>query len=66
MNTPQAHLVDDDEAILDALAWLLKNTGHSLHHLLIGRSLPCRLESKHEWLRRTRHAHVRDERPRLL
>ncbi|QRM19191.1 response regulator [Dechloromonas sp. TW-R-39-2] len=30
MNTPQAHLVDDDEAILDALAWLLKT-----------RAIPC-------------------------
>lgn len=27
MSTPQAHLVDDDEAILDALAWLLKTRG---------------------------------------
>ncbi|OMG52377.1 DNA-binding response regulator [Azonexus hydrophilus] len=27
MNTPQAHLVDDDEAIRDALAWLLKSRG---------------------------------------
>jgi two-component system response regulator DctR len=25
MNTPKAHLVDDDEAIRDALAWLLKS-----------------------------------------
>jgi two-component system response regulator DctR len=25
MNTPQAHLVDDDEAIRDALSWLLKS-----------------------------------------
>lgn len=25
MNSPQAHLVDDDEAIRDALAWLLKS-----------------------------------------
>ena len=30
MSTPQAHLVDDDEAIRDALAWLLKS-----------RALPC-------------------------
>jgi len=30
MNTPQAHLVDDDEAIRDALTWLLKS-----------RALPC-------------------------
>jgi two-component system response regulator DctR len=30
MNTPQAHLVDDDEAIRDALAWLLKS-----------RDIPC-------------------------
>ena len=30
MSTPQAHLVDDDEAIRDALAWLLKS-----------RDLPC-------------------------
>ncbi len=27
MNTPQAHLVDDDEAIRDAVAWLLKSRG---------------------------------------
>ncbi len=27
MNTPQAHLVDDDEAIRDALSWLLKSRG---------------------------------------
>lgn len=27
MNTPKAHLVDDDEAIRDALAWLLKSRG---------------------------------------
>ncbi|WP_415034337.1 response regulator transcription factor [Azonexus sp.] len=27
MNTPQAHLVDDDEAIRDALAWLFKSRG---------------------------------------
>lgn len=27
MNTPQAHLVDDDEAIRDALTWLLKSRG---------------------------------------
>jgi two-component system response regulator DctR len=27
MNTPQAHLVDDDEAIRDALCWLLKSRG---------------------------------------
>ncbi len=27
MNIPQAHLVDDDEAIRDALAWLLKSRG---------------------------------------
>jgi two-component system response regulator DctR len=27
MNAPQAHLVDDDEAIRDALAWLLKSRG---------------------------------------
>ncbi len=27
MNTPQAHLVDDDEAIRDALAWLLQSRG---------------------------------------
>ena len=27
MSTPQAHLVDDDEAIRDALAWLLKSRG---------------------------------------
>lgn len=27
MNTPQAHLVDDDEAIRDALSWLLQSRG---------------------------------------
>lgn len=27
MSTPQAHLVDDDEAIRDALSWLLKSRG---------------------------------------
>jgi two-component system response regulator DctR len=27
MNTPKAHLVDDDEAIRDAVAWLLKSRG---------------------------------------
>ncbi len=27
MNKPQAHIVDDDEAIRDALAWLLKSRG---------------------------------------
>lgn len=27
MNTPTAHLVDDDEAIRDALAWLLQSRG---------------------------------------
>lgn len=27
MNTPKAHLVDDDEAIRDSLAWLLKSRG---------------------------------------
>ena len=27
MNQPQAHIVDDDEAIRDALAWLLKSRG---------------------------------------
>lgn len=27
MNTPHAHLVDDDEAIRDALSWLLKSRG---------------------------------------
>lgn len=27
MNTPRAHLVDDDEAIRDALSWLLKSRG---------------------------------------
>ncbi|KAB2927801.1 MAG: response regulator transcription factor [Dechloromonas sp.] len=27
MSTPQAHLVDDDEAIRDALAWLLQSRG---------------------------------------
>jgi two-component system response regulator DctR len=27
MNTPKAHLVDDDEAIRDALSWLLKSRG---------------------------------------
>jgi len=27
MSTPQAHLVDDDEAIRDALGWLLKSLG---------------------------------------
>lgn len=27
MNTPQAHLVNDDDAIRDALAWLLKSRG---------------------------------------
>lgn len=27
MNTPQAHIVDDDEAIRDALSWLLKSRG---------------------------------------
>lgn len=27
MNRPQAHLVDDDDAIRDALAWLLKSRG---------------------------------------
>ena len=27
MNQPKAHLVDDDEAIRDALAWLLKSRG---------------------------------------
>ena len=27
MNKPQAHLVDDDEAIRDALSWLLKSRG---------------------------------------
>ena len=27
MNTPKAHLVDDDEAIRDALAWLLESRG---------------------------------------
>lgn len=27
MNAPQAHLVDDDEAIRDALGWLLKSLG---------------------------------------
>ncbi|RIX46766.1 MAG: DNA-binding response regulator [Rhodocyclales bacterium GT-UBC] len=27
MNTPQAHLVDDDEAIRDALSWLLLSRG---------------------------------------
>ena len=27
MTTPQAHLVDDDEAIRDALSWLLKSRG---------------------------------------
>ena len=27
MNTPQAHLVDDDDAIRDALAWLPKSRG---------------------------------------
>lgn len=27
MNTPKAHLVDDDEAIRDALAWLLQSRG---------------------------------------
>lgn len=27
MSTPQAHLVDDDEAIRDALSWLLKSLG---------------------------------------
>lgn len=27
MNKPQAHLVDDDEAIRDALTWLLKSRG---------------------------------------
>ncbi|MGB8250709.1 MAG: response regulator transcription factor, partial [Azonexus sp.] len=29
MNLPQAHLVDDDEAIRDALAWLFKSRGVS-------------------------------------
>ncbi|UCV12617.1 response regulator transcription factor [Dechloromonas denitrificans] len=37
MNTPQAHLVDDDEAILDALAWLLKT-----------RAIPCTTYSSAE------------------
>ena len=27
MSLPQAHLVDDDDAIRDALSWLLKSRG---------------------------------------
>ena len=40
-----AHLVDDDEAIRDALAWLLKSRGHALHRHTTAPRISCRLEA---------------------
>ena len=42
MSTPQAYLVDDDEAIRDALSWLLKSRGIPSSNFASAESFPGR------------------------
>jgi two-component system response regulator DctR len=65
MSEPRAYLVDDDEAIRDALSWLLKSRGIPAP-LRLGRKLPGCVEQDHERLPGARHADDRHERTGLL
>jgi two-component system response regulator DctR len=46
MSLPQAYLVDDDEAIRDALAWLLKSRGIPCTAFDSRRKLSRRLDTR--------------------
>jgi hypothetical protein len=63
MNSAYAHIVDDDEAIRDALTWLFKSRKVGARMLALGGSLPGRLARGPARLPGAGRAHGRHERP---
>lgn len=58
-----AYIVDDDEAIRDALTWLFRSREVTAPHLAVGGAVPARLSGRPARLPCAGRAHGGDERP---